>query len=70
MTKDASALREIRTRLNLSQAECAAALGVAIETFRTWDSGRRPAPEGVIDKVCTLKAKRPRTYARCGVACA
>jgi DNA-binding transcriptional regulator YiaG len=58
MTKDASALREIRTRLNLSQAECAAALGVAVETFRTWDSGRRPAPEGVIDKVCTLKAKR------------
>jgi transcriptional regulator with XRE-family HTH domain len=58
MTKDASAVREIRTRLNLSQAECAAALGVAVETFRTWDSGRRAAPEAVIDKVCTLKAKR------------
>ncbi len=45
MAKYASALREIRTRLGLSQAECATALGVALETFRTWDAGRRPAPE-------------------------
>src|SRR5450759_554613 len=43
MAKCASVLREIRTRLHLSQAECAAALGVAVETFRTWDAGRRPA---------------------------
>ena len=32
-------------RLGLSQSECAAALGVAVETFRTWDAGRRPPPE-------------------------
>jgi hypothetical protein len=30
--------KEIRTRLQLSQAGCAAALGVAVETFRTWDA--------------------------------
>jgi transcriptional regulator with XRE-family HTH domain len=59
MTKDASALREIRTRLGLSQAECATALGVALETFRTWDAGRRPAPEAIVDQARTLKAKRP-----------
>ena len=41
MAKCASVLREIRTRLRLTQAECAAALGVAVETFRTWDAGRR-----------------------------
>lgn len=59
MTKSASALREIRTRLGLSQAECATALGVALETFRTWDAGRRPAPEAIVRQARTLKAKWP-----------
>ena len=59
MAKDTSALREIRTRLGLSQAECAAVLGVALETFRTWDAGRRPAPEAIVSKARTLKANRP-----------
>src|SRR5216683_2689188 len=59
MAKYASALREIRTRLHLSQAECATALGVAVETFRTWDAGRRPAPEAIVSQARTLKAKRP-----------
>ena len=60
MAKDASALREIRTRLGLSQAECATALGVALETFRTWDAGRRLAPEAIVREAQTLKAKRPQ----------
>ena len=59
MAKDASALREIRTRLGLSQAECATVLGVAVETFRTWDAGRRPAPEAFVRRARALKAKRP-----------
>src|ERR1700685_3720190 len=59
MAKPASVVREIRTQLGLSQAECAAALGVALETFRTWDAGRRPAPEVIVDLARTLKAKRP-----------
>jgi DNA-binding transcriptional regulator YiaG len=59
MPKDASALREIRTRLGLSQAECAKALGVALETFRTWDAGRRPAPNAIVNQAQTLRAKRP-----------
>ena len=59
MASSASALREIRTRLGLSQAECATALGVALETFRTWDAGRRPAPEAIVSQARTLKAKRP-----------
>lgn len=58
MAKYASALREIRTRLGLSQADCATALGVALETFRTWDAGRRPAPEAIVSQALTLKAKR------------
>jgi DNA-binding transcriptional regulator YiaG len=59
MAGSASPLREIRTRLGLSQAECATALGVALETFRTWDAGRRPAPEAIVSEARTLKAKRP-----------
>ena len=59
MAKRASTLREIRTRLGLSQAECATALGVALETFRTWDAGRRSAPEAIVNQARTLKAKRP-----------
>ena len=59
MAKHASALREIRTRLGLSQAECATALGVALETFRTWDAGRRSAPEAIVGQARTLKARRP-----------
>ena len=48
MAKHTSALREIRTRLGLSQTECATALGAAVETFRTWDAGRRAAPEAIV----------------------
>jgi DNA-binding transcriptional regulator YiaG len=54
-----SVLREIRTKLNLSQAECAAALGVAVETLRTWDAGRRPAPAAIVRQAQTLQARRP-----------
>jgi transcriptional regulator with XRE-family HTH domain len=59
MAKFASPLREIRTRLGLSQSECAAALDVAVETFRTWDADRRPAPETIVRRAEALRAKRP-----------
>src|SRR6476660_3337464 len=59
MACSVSPLREIRTRLGLSQAECATALGVALETFRTWDAGRRPAPEAIVSVARALKANRP-----------
>jgi len=54
-----SELRAIRARINLSQAECAAALGVALETFRTWDSGRRTPPTAVVRRAEALTAKPP-----------
>jgi DNA-binding XRE family transcriptional regulator len=57
MAGSASPLREIRTGLGLSQAECATALGVALETFRIWDAGRRPAPEAIVGQARTLKAE-------------
>lgn len=39
------------------------ALGVALETFRTWDAGRRRAPEVMVSRARTLKAK-PRPHDR------
>jgi DNA-binding transcriptional regulator YiaG len=58
MAGSVSPLREIRTRLGLSQAECSTALGVALETLRTWDAGRRPAPDAILSQARTLKARR------------
>ena len=45
-----SALRQCRNRLQLSQREFADRLGVAAETCRTWESGRRPAPAAVVTR--------------------
>ncbi len=41
-------VRLCRERLNFSQAAFAARLGVSIETYRTWDSGRRQPPASVV----------------------
>ena len=43
-----TALREIRTRLHLSQAQLAARLNVSVEVLRLWDSGRRPTPAAIV----------------------
>src|SRR5688572_20496232 len=45
-----NALRQCRNRLQLSQREFADRLGVASETYRTWESGRRPAPADVVTR--------------------
>jgi DNA-binding transcriptional regulator YiaG len=52
-------LKAIRTRLRLSQAECAAALGVSVESFRAWDAGRRTPPAVVVRRAEALATKRP-----------
>ena len=43
-------LRALRRATGLGQREFAAELAVALETFRTWDSGRRPVPTPVLQK--------------------
>jgi DNA-binding transcriptional regulator YiaG len=40
-------LRQCRDELRLSQAAFAARLGVALETYRTWDAGRRVTPAAI-----------------------
>ena len=48
-------LRQCRKALGLSQAQFAAELGVPLETYRTWDSGRRHVRPEVL---------KPRKYVR------
>ena len=50
-------IRALRRQLQRSQAEFAALLGVAAETYRTWDSGRRATPDPWLAKARTLAAR-------------
>ena len=51
-------LRECRTTLHLSQAAFAAELGASPETYRVWDSGRRPPPSRILDRARALVTHR------------
>ena len=55
-TTGASEIRGLRMRLQLSQPQFAALLGVSAETYRTWDSGRRVVPDAWLDKARELAA--------------
>jgi len=50
-------LRQCRKALGLSQAQFAAELGVPLETYRTWDSGRRHVRPEVLSRAngCALR---------------
>lgn len=52
----ATEIRGIRIRLQLSQPQFAAMLGVSPETFRTWDSGRRVVPPAWLEQARELVA--------------
>lgn len=60
MTVAVSVLRAIRMSLGLSQAEFASALNVALETLRTWDANRRPAPEAILVRARALQVPHDR----------
>ena len=45
-----SEIRELRQDIGLSQQQCAALLDVSVDTFRRWDSGRRPVPLGTLHR--------------------
>jgi DNA-binding XRE family transcriptional regulator len=47
-------LRQCRDALALSQSRFAAQLGVTLETYRTWDSGRRPVRPDVLTRANEL----------------
>jgi DNA-binding transcriptional regulator YiaG len=47
-------IRRCRSILKHSQREFAQKLGVGIEAYRTWDTGRRTTPDSVLQKARTL----------------
>ena len=47
-------LRQCRHALALTQSSFAAQLGVSLETYRTWDSGRRPVRPDVLTRATEL----------------
>ena len=51
-------LRQCREGLGLSQWAFAAQLGVAPESYRPWDAGRRPAPAAILIRARALVAHR------------
>lgn len=51
-----SEIRALRLQLRLSQSQFATLLGVSPEMYRTWDSGRRAAPDAWLDKATALAA--------------
>jgi hypothetical protein len=46
-----NALRQLRRDAHLSQQQCADLLVVPLNTVRMWDSGLRPTPCGVLERV-------------------
>ena len=51
-------LRQCREGLGLSQLAFARQLGVAPESYRTWDAGRRPVPAAILARARALVAHR------------
>jgi len=54
----APAVRDLRLRAKLTQAEFAARLGVPLETIRNWEQGKR-APRGPARALLTVIAHEP-----------
>lgn len=52
------AVRDLRRRARLTQAEFAAKLGVPLETIRNWEQGKR-VPRGPARALLTVIAREP-----------
>ncbi len=53
-------MRELRRGVGLSQQACAALLDVPVETFRTWDSGRRTVPPAALQRARAIVGEHER----------
>jgi putative transcriptional regulator len=52
-------IKEIRSRMNKSQAEFALMIGVKVSTLQNWEQGRR-LPEGPARALLKVAAEKPR----------
>jgi len=53
-------LRTCRRQIGVTQAELADMLGVALNSFRMWDSGLRPTPKDVLEQARLAAAAADR----------
>ena len=56
-------VKAIRARLNKSQSEFAAMIGVSVSTLQNWEQGRRVA-EGPARALLKVAAEKPRAVAQ------
>jgi putative transcriptional regulator len=54
-------IKDIRSRLKLSQSEFAMLIGVSISTLQNWEQGRRQ-PEGPASALLKIASTRPETF--------
>ncbi len=52
-------VRDLRTRLGLTQSEFASRLGLPVDTIRNWEQGKR-APRGPARALLLLIAREPK----------
>ena len=55
-------VREIRTKLKMSQGEFSLMIGVSVATLRNWEQGRR-VPDGPALALLRVAAKNPKAVA-------
>ena len=58
---DPSSAREIRQRLNLSQAAFAGLMGVSLRTVQDWEQGRRE-PSGPAKSLLRIAEQHPEVF--------
>ena len=56
--RPACEIRSARAQVGATQRQFAASLGVDVETYRTWDSGRQPPPPEMLARARTLVRTR------------
>src|SRR5262245_57645531 len=47
-------IRDVRMALGLSQRPLALRLGISLESYRPWDSGRRDTPNDIIERALAI----------------
>jgi len=58
---EAASPREIRAKLNLSQAAFAGLMGVSLRTVQDWEQGRRK-PSGPSEALLRIAEKKPEVF--------
>ena len=59
--KEPSSAKEIRSKLNLSQAAFAALMGVSLRTVQDWEQGRRK-PSGPAKSLLRIAERYPEVF--------